>query len=161
MSIDIEAKKNKIREELDKIKYEFKIEVPKKIAEAREYGDLKENAEYHAARERQGFLKAKIAQLTEQMAKLSEIDLSNIPHDSIAYGSIVTVLDLEMDDEIIFNFVSQDEVDPSQGKISLSSPIGNALQGCKAGQQVDVKIPAGIRKYKIIKLVTVHGDILE
>ena len=83
MSVDLEAKKNKIRAELDKFKHEFKIEVPKKIAEAREYGDLKENSEYHAARERQGFLKAKIAQLTEQLAKLNEIDLSNIPSDSI------------------------------------------------------------------------------
>lgn len=101
---ELEQKKQQIREELEKLKYEFKIELPKRISEAREYGDLKENAEYHAARERQSFVQARIAQLTEQLNKLNELNLSDIPEDKVAYGSTVTVVDVDTDDEVVFYF---------------------------------------------------------
>ncbi|HOV07852.1 MAG TPA: transcription elongation factor GreA [Spirochaetota bacterium] len=154
---ELEQKKQQIREELEKLKYEFKIELPKRISEAREYGDLKENAEYHAARERQSFVQARIAQLTEQLNKLNELNLSDIPEDKVAYGSTVTVVDVDTDDEVVFTFVSSNEVNPSEGKISVSSPIGAAMQNKAVGELVEVNIPAGKRKYKIIKLVTIHG----
>jgi len=154
---ELEQKKQQIREELEKLKYEFKVELPKRISEAREYGDLKENAEYHAARERQSFVQARIAQLTEQLNKLNELNLSDIPEDKVAYGSTVTVVDVDTDDEVVFTFVSSNEVNPSEGKISVSSPIGAAMQNKAVGELVEVNIPAGKRKYKIIKLVTIHG----
>lgn len=158
MTTDLEAKKQKVRDELEKLKQEFKVELPKKIAEAREYGDLKENAEYHAARERQSFVKARIAQLTDQLNKLNDLNMADIPNDKIGYGSTVTLLDMDSDDEIVFTFVSSNEVSPSEGKISVSSPIGMAMQNRKAGDEVDVVIPAGKRKYKVMKFVTIHGN---
>ncbi|NLV68931.1 MAG: transcription elongation factor GreA [Spirochaetes bacterium] len=161
MSTELEAKKQKVRDELEKMKHEFKVDLPKKIAEAREYGDLKENAEYHAARERQSFVKARIAQLTDQLNKLNDLNMNDIPDDRIGYGSTVTLLDLDSEDEIVFTFVSSNEVNPAEGKISVSSPIGVALQNRAAGDTVDVTIPAGKRKYKILKIITIHGTEIE
>jgi len=157
MSTELEAKKQKVRDELEAMKHEFKVELPKKIAEAREYGDLKENAEYHAARERQSFVKARIAQLTDQLNRLNDMNLSDIPEDRIGYGSTVTLLDMDSEDEIIFTFVSSNEVNPSEGKISVSSPIGMAMQNKTAGETVEVVIPAGKRKYRVMKFSTIHG----
>ena len=101
---DINSQKQDLRDELEKLKNEFKIELPKKIAEAREYGDLKENAEYHAARERQSFVQARIAQLTEQLNQLNDINVSDIPDDSIGFGSVVTVYDEIEEEELVFSF---------------------------------------------------------
>ncbi len=158
MSAELEEKKQVIRDELEKLKYEFKVELPKRISEAREYGDLKENAEYHAARERQSFVQARIAQLTDQLNKLNDINLTDIPEDKVGYGSTVTVVDIDLDDEIVFTFVSSNEVNPSEGKISLSSPIGAAMQNKTLGETVEVVIPAGKRKYQIKKITTIHGN---
>jgi len=158
MSAELEAKKQVVRDELEKLKYEFKVELPKRISEAREYGDLKENAEYHAARERQSFVQARIAQLTDQLNKLNDINMTDIPDDKVGYGSTVTVVDLDLDDEIVFTFVSSNEVNPSEGKISVSSPIGAAMQNKSAGEIVEVVIPAGKRKYFIKKISTIHGN---
>ncbi|HPS56946.1 MAG TPA: transcription elongation factor GreA [Spirochaetota bacterium] len=161
MSTELEAKKQKVRDELEKMKHEFKVELPKKIAEAREYGDLKENAEYHAARERQSFVKARIAQLADQLNQLNDLNVTEIADDRIGYGSTVTLLDLDSEDEIVFTFVSSNEVNPAEGRISVSSPIGVALQNRFAGETVDVVIPAGKRKYRILKIVTIHGTEIE
>lgn len=158
MSSELETKKQKVRDELEKLKHEFKVELPKKISEAREYGDLKENAEYHAARERQSFVKARIAQLTDQLNKLNDMNMSDIPDDRIGYGSTVTLLDLDSEDEMVFTLVSSNEVNPSEGKISVSSPIGMAMQNKTAGEIVDVVIPAGKRKYQVMKFMTIHGS---
>ncbi|MFW6365228.1 MAG: GreA/GreB family elongation factor [Spirochaetota bacterium] len=157
MSNDIEAKKNELLEELDQLKHEFKIELPKRIAEAREHGDLKENADYHAARERQGFVKAKIAQLTEQLGKLSSINQDEIPTDSVGFGSTVKIQDVDSPFELEFTFVSEAETDPSAGKISISTPYGQALAGKKIGDVVEVNIPAGKKKFRLVSLVTIHG----
>ncbi len=158
MSAELEEKKQIVRDELEKLKYEFKVDLPKRISEAREYGDLKENAEYHAARERQSFVKARIAQLTDQLNKLNDINMTDIPEDKIGYGSTVTVVDMDLDDEFVFTFVSSNEVNPSEGKISVSSPIGAAMQNKSIGDIVDVTIPAGKRKYLIKKITTIHGN---
>ena len=156
----IDAQKQGIRDELEKLKNEFKIELPKKIAEAREYGDLKENAEYHAARERQSFVQARIAQLTDQLNQLNDINVSDIPDDRIGFGSFVTVYDEVEEEEIVFHFVSSSEVNPSEGKISASSPIGAALMNKTAGESVKIIIPAGEKQYIIKKIITFNGTVL-
>ncbi len=161
MANDIEAKRQSIREELDKLNYEFKVELPKRIAEARSYGDLKENAEYHAARERQSFVQALISQLNGQLGQLKELNVDDIAEDRIGFGSTVSVIDLDTDDRMEFVFVAPNEVDPSAGKISLSSPIGNAMQNKKAGEMAEAVIPAGKRRYYVEKIVTIHGHVLE
>ncbi len=158
MSDDLDKKKQKIKEELDQLQYEFKVELPKVIAVARAYGDLKENAEYHAARERQSFVRARIGQLAEQLAQLDNINLSNLPADKVGFGSSVVIYDYNEEERIEFIFVSPNEVDPAEGKISLSSPIGTALQNKMVGDKVEITIPAGKRKYFIEKLVTIHGN---
>jgi transcription elongation factor GreA len=158
---DIEAKRQVVRDELDKLNYEFKIEIPKRIAEARSYGDLKENAEYHAARERQGMVKARIAQLNAQLRQLKELNIEEIAEDRVGYGATVVLIDLDTDDRMELVFVSPNEVDPSAGRISLSSPIGNALQNKRAGETAEAIIPAGKRRYYIEKIITIHGFVLE
>ena len=158
---DLDTQKNEIKDELAKLKHEFKIELPKKIAEARAYGDLKENAEYHAARERQSFVQGRIAQLTKQLSNLNNLNVSDIPKDKIAYGSKVTVIDIETDNRLEFQFVSSNDVNPSKGKISLSSPFGAALRDRTVGDEVDVTLPAGMKKYYIEKLITIHNDEFE
>lgn len=161
MANDFEIKRQAIRDELEKLNYEFKVEIPKRIAEARTYGDLKENAEYHAARERQGFVQARISQLNGQLGQLNNLNIGEIADECIGFGAAVTVIDLDSDDRIEFVFVSPNEVDPSAGKISLSSPIGNALQNKKAGETAEAVIPAGKRRYYIEKIVTIHGNTFE
>ncbi|HNU91358.1 MAG TPA: transcription elongation factor GreA [Spirochaetota bacterium] len=161
MSDDIELKKRSIKEEIEQLKYEFKVELPKKIAEARSYGDLKENAEYHAAKERQSFLSARITQLSSQLSQLSNLSVSDIARDRIGFGSTVTVLDLESEELIQFTFVSPNEVKPAEGRISLSSPVGMALQNRGVGEEVDVLIPAGKKRYRVERFTTLHGDSFE
>lgn len=161
MSDDIELKKRKMREELEQLKYEFKVELPKKIAEARAYGDLKENAEYHAAKERQSFLNARITQLSSQLSQLSNLSVSDISKDRIGFGSTVTVLDLESEDVMEFTFVSPNEVKPAEGKISLSSPVGMALQNRGVGDEVEINIPAGKKRYRVERFTTMPGESFE
>ncbi len=158
---EIEEIKQKLKKEIDELNHELKVELPRRIQEAREYGDLKENAEYHAARERQGFVKARIGQLSTQLSQLAELNLNDVPEDRIGFGSRVKVVDIDSDDEIEFTLVSPGEVDPSEGKISLSSPIGGALQDHIAGDKVEVQIPAGKKNYFITRVETVHGQIFE
>jgi transcription elongation factor GreA len=157
----IEELKVKLKEEIDTLNHEFKVDLPKRISEAREYGDLKENAEYHAARERQSFVQARIGFLNAQLAQLSEIEVENIPEDKVGFGTQLVVVDIDTDDEIEFSFVAPAEVNPSEGKISLSSPIGAALLGKQAGETVEVSIPAGKRNYFVTKLTTIHGKTFE
>ncbi|TAL31378.1 MAG: transcription elongation factor GreA [Spirochaetes bacterium] len=161
MDDSIEEKKLKLREELDRLKYEFKVELPKRIAEARTYGDLKENAEYHAARERQGMVKARIAQLSNQFSQLSNLNLSDISKDKIGYGSTIVVQDVESGDRLEFTLVASNDVKPSEGKISATSPVGMALQNHTVGETVEITIPAGKRKFLIERYITIHGGVFE
>ena len=158
MSESIEEKKAAIKKEIETLKYEFKIELPKKIAQARSYGDLKENADYHAAKERQAFVKARLSQLNSQLSQLNNIDLNKIEDNKVGFGSKVTVLDLDSKEKYDFTIVHPNEVMPSEGKISISSPIGAALNNRCAGEEVEASIPAGKRRYFIERLVTLHGN---
>jgi transcription elongation factor GreA len=158
MADSIELKKIEIKKELEILRHEFKIDLPKKISEARAYGDLKENAEYHAARERQSFVKAKISQLNSQLSQMNDIDLSKVEENKTGFGSAITVMDLDSNEKINFIFVHPNEVMPSEGKISTSSPIGAALTNKCAGDEVVINTPVGKKRFFIEKLVTIHGN---
>lgn len=160
MSNELDEKKAAIMEEMDKLDYEFKVDLPKKIAEARSYGDLKENAEYHAARERQSFVKARMGQLADQLNKLNNINIEGIDDSSIGFGSTVYLTEKSSGREFVFTFVSENEVNPSGGKISLNSPYGLALNGKPVGAEVEVTMPAGKKTFKVNKLITIHGTEL-
>jgi transcription elongation factor GreA len=161
MSEDIEIKKKQLKAELETLRYEFKVDLPKKISQARSYGDLKENADYHAARERQSFVKARIAQLNGQLSQLNNMDSSKIEESKVGFGSKITVRDMDSDDIIEFTFVHPNEVNPSEGKISANSPIGAALVNRCAGDKVEATVPAGKKRFLIEKLVTFHGNVFE
>ncbi|HNR88158.1 MAG TPA: transcription elongation factor GreA [Spirochaetota bacterium] len=160
MENSIDEKKKQLKEELETLRVEYKVELPKRIAEARAYGDLRENAEYDAARERQAFVKARIDQISHQMSQLNDLSMSSIEESKIGYGSIITVLEKETNARVEFTFVHPNEVNPSEGKISLSSPIGMALQNKTVGEEVVVNIPAGKKRYYIEKLTTLHGKTM-
>ncbi len=160
MAVNIADKKKQMKEEIEKLQHELKIELPKRIAEARSKGDLKENAEYHAARERQSFVQAQISYLSKQLSLIDSIDISTIEQGKVDFGSVVTVRNLDNDEVARFTIVTPDEVDASEGKISLSSPIGRALHKKTVGDEVSVIIPAGIKRFRIEKLVTIHGEEL-
>jgi transcription elongation factor GreA len=129
------------------------------IRRAREHGDLSENAEYHAAKERQGMVNARLNQLTRRLAEMSMVDFSKIPHGKVGLGSEVTVLDIKKDEELTYTLVHSEEADAASGRISTSSPIGRGLLGKEVGDMVKIQIPGGLREFEIIKLTTIHEMI--
>jgi transcription elongation factor GreA len=148
--------KKKLQEEIAALEYELRNELPKEILKARAHGDLSENAEYHAAKDRQGFVNARLNQLKKRLAEMSMIDFSKIPSDRVGLGSIVVVLDVKKDEEIVYNLVTSEEADAKVGRISTSSPIGRALLGKEVGDVVKVQIPGGVKELEILKLTTIH-----
>ena len=151
----IEAKK-RLEEEIRTAEQELKVELPKEIQRAREWGDLRENAEYKAAKERQTFLQARIAQLQGRLASLSMMNLDSIPRDKVGLGSTVTVKDEDTGEENVYEIVTSEESDPEKGRISPSSPIGRCLLNRKVGESAEMRVPKGTRYVEITKLVTVH-----
>lgn len=142
----------KLQEELDKL---LKVERPRNIqaiAEARAHGDLSENAEYHAAKERQSFLEGRIQELQSKIASAEVIDPAKINQSRVAFGAKVKVLDVEADEEYIFILVGTEEADVKQGKISISSPVGRALLGKEVGDSVTIKAPARTMEYEILEI---------
>src|ERR1700749_4891172 len=119
--------RKKLEEEIAALEYELRNELPKEILRARAHGDLSENAEYHAAKERQGLVNARLGQLQARLREFSMIDLTKIPRDRVGLGSRVVVLDLNKDEELSYNLVTSEDADVAQGKISTSSPIGKGL----------------------------------
>jgi len=152
----MEDLKKKLEEEIAALDYELRNELPKEILKARQHGDLSENAEYHAAKERQGLVNAKLGQLRGRLRELSMIDMTRIPRDRAGLGSTVTVLDLDKDEEITYYLVTSEEADVARGRISTSSPIGKGLLGKKEGDSVKIQIPGGAREMEILKVKTVH-----
>ena len=148
--------KKKLQEEIASLEYELRNELPKEILKARAHGDLSENAEYHAAKERQGFVNARLNQLKKRLAEMSMVDFSKIPHNRVGLGSTVVVLDVKKDEEISYNLVTSEEADAANGKISTSSPIGRGLLGKEVGDVVKVQIPGGFKEFEILKLTTIH-----
>lgn len=148
--------KKKLQDEIATLEYELRTELPKEIQKARAHGDLSENAEYHAAKERQGFVNARLNQLKKRMAEMAMVDFSKIPHDRAGLGSVVVVMDSSKDEEITYTLVTTEEADPPKGKISTTSPIGRALLGKEVGDTVKVQSPGGSKELEILKLTTIH-----
>lgn len=154
----MEAVKQKLKEELEELEEELHFKLPKEIQKAREYGDLRENAEYKAALERQSIVQARIMQLRQRLSEVDSIDVSRLPTDRIAYGSKVDLYDLDRDEKVSYKLVSSEESDPDKGLISTASPIGQALMGKEEGDEVKVKTPKGWRNFEISRLTTIHEE---
>jgi transcription elongation factor GreA len=152
----MEDLKKRLQEEITALEYELRNELPKEILKARAHGDLRENAEFHAAKERQRYVDARLSQLISRLAEYSMVDLSKIPRDRVGLGSKVVVLDTKKDEEITYKLVTSEETDVANGLISTSSPIGRGLLGKKVGDEVKIAIPDGTRELEIISLVTIH-----
>ena len=158
MSDPLKQIKQKLQDEITALEHELNVELPKEIAVARAHGDLSENAEYKFAKERQGFVNARIGQLKKRMGDLGMLNLTNIPKDRAGYGSRIIVLDTRRDVKIEYKLVSTEETDVAQGLISTTSPIGKALLGRNVGDEVKVQTPAGIKEFEIVRLKTIHED---
>ena len=151
--------KKKLQDEITALEYELHVELPKEILKARAHGDLSENAEYHAAKERQGFVNARLNQLKKRLAEMSMVDFSKIPKARVGLGSTVVVLDNQREEEITYNLVTSEEADAKNGKISTTSPIGRALLGKEVGDVARVQSPGGSKDLEILKLTTIHDEI--
>jgi transcription elongation factor GreA len=152
----MEELKKKLQQEITTLEYELRNELPKEILKARAHGDLRENAEFHAAKERQRFVDARLSQLKHRLGELSMVDVTKIPRDRVGLGSTVLVLDVEKDEEITYKLVTSEEADATKGMISTNSPIGRSLIGKQVGDEVKVMIPGGTRNLEILKLTTIH-----
>jgi transcription elongation factor GreA len=148
--------KKKLQEEIAALEYELRNELPKEILKARAHGDLSENAEYHAAKDRQGLVNARLNHLKKRLADMSMVNLGKIPHDRVGLGSTVVVLDVRREEEITYNLVTSEEADAAKGKISTTSPIGRALLGKEVGDVARVQSPGGVKEMEILKLTTIH-----
>jgi transcription elongation factor GreA len=148
--------KKKLAEEIAALEYELRSELPKEILRARELGDLSENAEYHAAKERQGYVNARIGQLKMRLQTMSMVDMSKIPADRVGLGSEVVVFDVVKEEEITYKLVTSEEADVNNGMISTSSPIGKGLLNKQVGDEVKIVIPGGTKQFEILRLKTIH-----
>ena len=141
-----------LREELELLKTKKRREIAQTIARARAMGDLSENAEYDAAKEAQGHLEKRIAELEDKLSRARIIENENIPTDKVYIGACVKLRDQDTEEESVYTLVSPAEADYTQNKLSIESPIGKALLGRKAGDVVEIQVPAGILKYRIIEI---------
>jgi transcription elongation factor GreA len=146
----------KLKKELADLRHELTFKLPKELQTAAAHGDLSENAEYEAAKHRQDFVRSRIAQLESRIRELAMYNVGSIPRGVVAYGSRVTVADVDTGDEVLYRIVFPEEVDAARGHISLSSPIGRALMSKTEGDEVEVQTPSGKRTYQIMVLVTLH-----
>jgi transcription elongation factor GreA len=146
----------KLKEEIAALEMEFRVELPREILKARAHGDLKENAEYHAAKERQGIVNARLNQLNGRLREISMIDITQLPRNKVGLCSEVIVLDIDKDIKVKYTLVTSEEVDVAKGLISTSSPIGRSLLGKQVGDTVRIQIPGGVREMEIVELKTIH-----
>jgi transcription elongation factor GreA len=158
MSDPLAKIKKKLQQEIDSLEHELNVDLTKEIAIARAHGDLSENAEYKYAKERQGYVNAKIGQLKKRMGDLGMLNLTNIPKDRSGYGSRIVVIDVQKSLEIEYKLVSSEEADVEKGMISTTSPIGRALLNRKVGDEVQVLTPAGKKEFEIVRLFTIHEE---
>ena len=151
--------KKRLQDEIQQLDYELKVHLPKEILKAREHGDLRENAEYKAAKERQSFLQARVAQLHRRLAALNMVNFDRIPRDKVGLGSVVTVRQGDTGEDSVYEIVVPEDADPTIGRISPSSPIGRCLLGHEEGDSVEVRVPSGTKVYEITRLVTIHDQV--
>jgi transcription elongation factor GreA len=146
----------RLKKELAELQYELSHKLPKELEEARAHGDLSENAEYDAAKARQELVQVRISQIGGRIRELSMYTVASIPKGVVAYGSRVTVADLEEEEEIVYHLVFPEEAEVAEGRISLGSPLGRALLNRSVGDEIEVHTPKGKRRYQIVDLVTIH-----
>jgi len=150
--------KKKLQEEINVLEHELSYELPKELKKAVALGDLSENAEYHMAKQRQEFVKARLRQLGRRLADLSLINMDNIPKDRVGLGSTVRIYDNSKNAEVEYKLVTSEESDVASGKISTSSPIGRALLNKKVGESAVVVTPNGNREMEVLSLKTIHDE---
>jgi transcription elongation factor GreA len=148
--------KQRLEDELRQLDYELRTELPKELQRAAALGDLRENGEYESARNRQDYLRLRIATLRKRLADISMLDVDRLPRDKVGYGSTVGLYDLDREEEFLYRIVMSEDADADKGLISTTSPIGRALIGKGRGDEVEVKTPNGLRRFEIISLKTVH-----
>ncbi len=151
--------REKIESEIVTLSHELNVDLPLRIKTAMEHGDLRENAEFKAAKERQGFVEARLNHLTQRMTELSKIDVNDMAYDRVGFGSKVKIRDLAMKEDFDFTITAGDFIDLDGGHVSLASPIGQGLLGAKEGEEVTIQLPAGERRYKILKLSTLPQQL--
>lgn len=156
-----EAIRKKLQDEINALEHELVHDLPKEIKKAAALGDLSENAEYHMAKQRQEFVKARVRQLGQRLAQLSMVNMNNIPKDKVGLGSTVKVYDNDKNAEVEYNLVTSEESDVAAGKISTTSPIGRALLNKKVGDTAEVVTPNGKRELEILTLSTIHDMAAE
>src|SRR2546426_7609333 len=147
----------KFEDEIQTLNHELKLELPKEIKRARELGDLRENAEYHAAKERQRLVESRISMLQKRVAEIALLHVDRIPKDRAGFGSIVHVVEGN-GDKLVFQLVMPEDADAAKGLISTTSPIGRAFLNKEAGDSVKVTTPGGMREFEIVKLLTIHDE---
>ena len=150
----LEKIRSQIEAEITGLMHELHVDLPERIKIAREHGDLRENAEFKAAKERQGFVEARLNHLTTRMTELSKIDVKDMAYDKVGFGSTVTIHDIALDEDFTFTITAGDFIDLDAGQVSLASPIGLGLLGAEEGEEVTIKLPAGSRQYQIVELST-------
>jgi transcription elongation factor GreA len=155
MSSDI---KKKLEDEIATLERELREELPRALKIAAALGDLSENADYQAARERQDFVRIRLGQLKQRAADLSLINFDKIPRDRISLGSKVELLDVDKDEKITYKLVTSEDANAAQGLISTTSPIGRSLLNKREGDTVEVKIPSGTRTFEILSFTTMHDE---
>jgi len=155
----LEEIRAKIEDEIERLTVELQRELPQRIKIAMEHGDLRENSEFKAAKERQAFVEARLNHLTSRMTELSKIDVSAMAYDRVGFGSTVTISDLDMGEDFTFTITAGDFIDLDAGQVSLASPIGQGLLGAKAGEEVTIQLPRGERRYKVNELTTLPQQL--
>lgn len=150
--------KAKLEEEIRKLERELREELPAALKKALQLGDLRENAEYQTAKERQSYVQAHLANLQQRLANLSLINLSKIPTDRVSYGSTVVLFDLDTEHEVTYRLVTSEESDVKAGLISTTSPIGRSLMNREEGDEVQIRTPGGTKHYEILELTTIHDE---
>jgi len=155
MSSDI---KRKLEEEIHALERELREELPKALKTAAALGDLSDNADYQAARERQDFVRVRLGQLQQRLADLSLINFDKSPRDRISLGSKVVLLDVDKNEEVTYKLVTSEDANVVEGLISTTSPIGRSLLNKREGDTVEVKIPSGTRTFEIISFTTMHDQ---
>lgn len=146
----------RLERELRTLEKEYRHDLPKEIKKALAMGDLRENAEYHAALERQSYVKAKIGHVKKRLSEIAMIKVDSLPRDRVGLGSTVVLYDLSENKEVRYELVFADDSDFSRGLISVTSPIGKGLVGRRVGEEVSIQVPNGVRRFEIVSLQTVH-----
>jgi len=146
----------RFEDEIVALERELNHDLPKEIQRARELGDLRENAEYHAAKERQTLVQARVSMLRQRVSEIQLMSLDRIPRDKAGFGSKLTVI--ENSKTFLFELVMPEDANPDLGLISVASPLGRAFSGREAGDEVVVSTPAGAREFEIVKLITIHDE---